>query len=269
MSELVKTFVLDPEVEKAVRESTDPVVIGTRDTVLFPNYEAGNKAETDLAAVAEARAKSGKALDESDVDEAVAYRKIVSRKQEAFEKIEAEAKAAANAVWEQYKEQTEKMQEAVSSARKVALSALSESAGADIDTEEAATAFTVAIASVEGIAALYKSRGIDLGFRKRSADSVTRAKGGSNGGRQTGIKRVRWESLSVNGEPVKNLTEAAKAIGLSQQEASDNFLLKRFQADHGDLVGGTEYTATVTHKDKTWTLVGTPKSRDENSDETE
>jgi len=255
----MSVFVITDEQRAAVAAATDPVIIGTRETLLS-QYAVGSAAEANLAKVAEAKAAAGKALDESDLPEAIAYRDLVAKAEAFRESVAAKAKAAADKVMAEYADKLTAGKTAVSEQRSKALAKLSDNAAEAIDTTADAAVFTGAIAVVEGLAKLYADRGIDLGFRKVSADKVINGKGTRVGAKgETGIRRVRWSSLTVNGEPVKTLSEAAKVIGLSAKDAADGFLLKRFTKDSGDLVAGQEYTTSVEHAGKTFTLVGTPK----------
>ncbi len=256
----MSVFTLSDEKFAELNASVNPVVIGTRD-VLLSQFEIGAAAEANLAKVAEAKAEAGKALDESDVAEAVEYRKLVAKAEKFREDVAAKAKAAADAVMAEYAEKLSAGKSAVSDARSKALSALSDSAADAIDTTADAAAYTGAVAMVSGLTKLYASQGLDLEFRATSVDKIVNGKGTRVGAAgKSGVRRQRWESLTVNGEEVGTLSAAGKAMGLSQSEARDAKLLDKFEAQTGSLVPGQTYTIVVTVNGTDFTLVGQPKA---------
>jgi len=260
----VTTFVLSDEVKAAIAASTNPIVLSSRD-ILLGKYESGAKAEAALSQVAEAREASAKAIDESDNAEAVAYRKLVARKAAMQEKIDAEVAAAKAEIEAKYADNVAKAKAAISEQRSKALAALADGVNAEVDTTDAAAEFTATVAIVAGLAPLYKSAGIDLEFRKRSADSAQKGKVSKAGA--TGTRRVRWETLTVDGQEVGTLSGAAKAIGLSAAEASGNYLLNLLERDNGNVVGGKPVSVTVTYNGKDFVLAGTPKVAGSSDDE--
>jgi hypothetical protein len=259
-------FVLSDETRQQIAASTSPIVVLTRDMVV-PAFDNGARWEQALTSVADAKAAAQKSLDESDNPEAVSYRALIAARDEFEAALKAKVEEFEASLRAKNSDKITGQATAITEQRSVALKALADGAESPVDTTEAAAQYAAALATVQGFIQPYKDAGIDISLRRKSVESLTSAKGTRVGA--SGAKKPRWASLFVNGESVKNLTEAAKVIGLSAKEAADGFLLKVLTKDVGDLVPGHEYSAAVTHKGKVWNLVGSPKAagQDDKSEE--